>query len=539
MKKKMWIALLAALVCVFAVSGAFAEPQTGGILRWRLINDPPSLDPVFSNITVATRGSNLYLETLVTTSADGQKILPLLAESWEVNEDASVWTFHLRKGVHFHKAILGEPTLNGGREMTAEDVKYSFERLVKMKAARVFFASSIAGFEELNDGKVDEWSGIKVLDKYTVQFTLKSSFAPFLAVLTYPNFGVLPKEDAEKWGKEFTFHPVGTGPFILEKWDHDSLVSFKKNPDYWRKDANGKQLPYLDGVDLIIIPDNSVAYLEFKKGNIDVLPDIPDEYYNEIKEEFGDKFQEIPGLNVQYYGMNQTKAPFDNVKVRQALNYAINREAINELVLNGRYAVAKGVLPPGMPAYNPDMNSYTYNPEKAKELLKEAGYDKGFEVTLHYNNNPRHKAIGEAVQAQLAELGIKMNLSSSEVGAHYDAVRRGDYGLFRAGWAGDYVDPDNFLYTLFYSGNIGPQGNYSRYKNSEVDQWLVAARQETDHEKRVELYKKAEQKVVDDAVWLFLFYSTNSLVAGPNVENIHLDFLGDYMTKLTQVYLAK
>ena len=281
-----------------------------------------------------------------------------------------------------------------------------------------------------------------------------------------------------------------------------------------------------------------MAYLEFKKGNLDVLPDIPDEYYQEITAQYGDALQEIAGLDVQYYGMNEKVPPFDDIRVRKALNYAVNREAINDLVLNGRYVLARGVLPPGMPAYDPDMRSYSYDPEKAKALLKEAGLE-NLEFTLHYNNNPRHKAIGEAIQAQLSELGITLKLSSSEVGAHYDAVRRGDYGLFRGGWAGDYVDPDNFLYTLFHSKNIGPQGNYSRYSVPEVDKELDAARRETDQAKRMEMYKKINQKIVDDAVWLFLFYSTNSLVSNPNVHDIHLAFLGDYMTSLTSVWLSK
>lgn len=526
-----------ALLALWGASAA-AQPETGGVLRWRLINDPPSLDPVNSNITVATRGSNLYLETLAESSADGKQILPCLAESWKAEKDSTVWTFTLRKGVHFQKTVLGEPTENGGREVKASDVKYSFERLVKMHAARVMFANTITGYKELNDGKAQEWSGIKVLDDYTVQFTLDQPYAPFLAVMTYPNFGIVPKEDAEKWGKDFTFHPVGTGPFVLTKWDHDNIVRFDRNPDYWRKDDAGKQLPYLDGVELVVIPDNSVAYLEFKKGNLDVLPDVPDEYYQEIKAQYGDALQEIAGLDVQYYGMNEKVPPFDDIRVRKALNYAVNREAINDLVLNGRYVLARGVLPPGMPAYDPDMRSYSYDPEKAKALLKEAGLE-NLEFTLHYNNNPRHKAIGEAIQAQLSELGITLKLSSSEVGAHYDAVRRGDYGLFRGGWAGDYVDPDNFLYTLFHSKNIGPQGNYSRYSVPEVDEELDAARRETDQAKRMELYKKINQKIVDDAVWLFLFYSTNSLVSNPNVHDVHLAFLGDYMTSLTSVWLSK
>lgn len=538
--KKAAVLFLFAALAIGAVGGpAAAEVTRGGILKWHLKDNPPALDPVSSNIVTSARGTSLYLETLVIDEGGG-KIGPYLAEKWEVNDDSTVWTFHIRKGVHFHKTVKGEPTLNGGREMTAEDVKYSFERLVKMKSARVMFISPIRGYQDLFDGKSDEWSGIEVLDKYTVRFTLDMPYAPFLAALTYTSFGVVPKEDAEKLGKEFNFAPVGTGPFAFHEWKQDSVVSFRKNPDYWRKDADGGDLPYLDGVDLVVMPDYSVAYLELKKGNLHVITEIPDEYYEDAQKEFGDGYQERPALQNYYYGLSQLRPPFkDNLKLRQAFNYAVDRKAINEMLLNGRYMPAIGVLPPGMSSYDPNLRGYEYNPEKARQLIKEAGYENGLEITLQYNTTPTHKAIAEAVQAQLSQFNIKVNLAATELGAHYDSVRRGDSEFFRAGWAGDYNDPDNFLYTLFYSGNFGPKGNYSRYKNDMVDQLLVDARKEPDQAKRVEMYKKAEQQIVDDAVWLFLYYQTTSIASRPEVKNVKLPFLGAYLTDLSRVYLEK
>jgi peptide/nickel transport system substrate-binding protein/oligopeptide transport system substrate-binding protein len=202
--------------------------------------------------------------------------------------------------------------------MTADDVKYSFERLVKMKSARVIFISTIKGYKDLFDGKTDAWAGIEVVDKYTVRFTLDTPYAPFLAALTYTSFGVVPKEDAEKLGKDFNFSPVGTGPFALQDWKQDNVVSFRKNPDYWRKDAAGGQLPYLDGVDLVIMPDYGVAYMELKKGNLHVLEEVTDEYYADAKKEFGKGYQERPALQNYYYGLSQIRAPFkDNLKLRQ------------------------------------------------------------------------------------------------------------------------------------------------------------------------------------------------------------------------------
>ena len=537
--RTLWI-LLALAAFAFSVPAVAAEPESGGILTWRIINDPPALDPAQANITTAARGANLYCETLVEISEDGQKILPLLAESWEVNEDSTVFTFRLRPEVKFHKtAYKDEPTANGGRALVAADVKYSFERLIREKSARAYFLNSIKGYQEFFDGKADSWEGIEAVDDRTVRFTLSTPYAPFLAALSYTAFSVIPREDADKLGKDFNFRPVGTGPFVVQDWQHDSKVTFRKNPDYWKKDEAGRALPYLDGVELVVIPDNSVAYLEFRKGNIDILSDVPNEFYTEIVKDYKDRFQSRPTLTTQYYGMAVNKKPFDDLRVRQAFNYAVNRQAINELVMNNVFIVGKGVLPPGMPGYNPDLKSYDYNPEKAKELLKEAGYEKGLTVTLQYNNNPRHKLIGEAVQAQLAELGIKMELQASELGAHYDSVRRGDVPFFRAGWAGDYPDPDNFLYNLFCSDNFGAKGNYARYKNDDVDAWLKEARKISDTEKRMELYRKAEQQIVNDAPWMFLFYDTTNLVTGEKVNNVRLAFMGEYTTPLTEVWKSK
>ena len=534
--------LVLALLCValFAVAAVAAEPQTGGVLIWREISEPPALDPAHANIVTSARGANLYSEPLVEISEDGQSVIPMLAESWEANEDSSVWTFRLRKGVKFQKTGYGgEPTANGGRELVAADVKFSFERLIREKSARAYFLNMIKGYQEMFDEKIDTWEGVEVLDDYTVRFTLSEPYAPFLAAVSYTAFYILPREDVEKLGKDFGFRPVGTGPFIVHDWQHDSKVVYKKNPDYWGKDSEGRQLPYLDGVELVIIPDNSVALLEFQKGNIDVLPDVPNEFHNEIMKNFKDQYQRRATLGTQYYGMAVTKKPFDDVRVRQAFNYAINREAVNELVLNGTFAIGKGVLPPGMPGYNPDLKSYGYDLEKAKALLKEAGYEKGLTVTLQYNNNPRHKLIGEAIQAQLAEAGVKMELQAAELGAHYDGVRRGDIPFFRAGWAGDYPDPDNFLYNLLCSDNFGQKGNYVRYKNDDVDAWLKEARVISDPAKRTELYRKAEQQIVDDAPWLFLFHDTTSLAFNPKVHNLHLVFMGYFQTPLTQVWKEK
>ena len=254
------------------VGMAADAPQYGGVLKWREINDPPKGDPAMATDTVSSRMILCIFDTLVANHPDGEGILPALAESWEGNEDGTIWKFHLRKGVRFQKEHMGKPTENKGREVKAADWKYSFERLVHVNSPRAYFLDMLKGYQDFVDGKVQEWTGIKVIDDYTLQFELEYSFAPFVSVLAYNSFMVIPKEDADKWGKDFNFHPIGTGAFVLDKWEHDQKVVLKRNPDYWRKDAHGNAMPYLDSVEIMVIPDNTIAYQEFKKGNIDAFP---------------------------------------------------------------------------------------------------------------------------------------------------------------------------------------------------------------------------------------------------------------------------
>jgi len=536
------IAVFAALAVLGLSTFAMAaeSPKYGGTLKWREINDPPKGDPAMATDTVSSRMILCIFDTLVENDPDGKGLNPSLAESWEGNEDGTIFTFHLRKGVRFQKEHMGQPTENKGREVTAKDWKYSFERLVHVTSPRAYFLDMVKGYQDFVDGKNSEWTGIKVLDDHTLQFELEYPFAPFVSVLAYNSFMVVPEEDAEKWGDDFNFHPIGTGPFVLDKWEHDQKVVLKKNPDYWRKDAEGNNLPYLDYVEIMVIPDNTIAYQEFKKGNIDAFPDFPDEFYLEAKSEFGDLLQERPWVGTYYYGFNNSKPPFkDNKALRQAFNYAVNRELISELVLEGRYPAGKGVLPPGMPGYNPDLEGYRFDPVKAKALMAAAGYPNGIEVELQVNNNPRHRAVAEAVQAQLMDLGIKLNLKVLDWGVHLDMCERAETEMFRMGWVVDYMDPDNFLYVLLHSDNQGSKGNYSFYKNEEVDKLLAQARVETDWSKRMALYREAEQMIVEDAPWIFLFHYSTSLLGQEWVNNMYLPAMGDYYTALYNIWMAK
>jgi len=512
----------------------------GGTLRYAMMANPPTLDPRHATDTSSSTVNYNMFEMLVDLDPDGN-LIPLLAESWEGSGGGTVFTFHLRKGVHFHDTIEGgKPTANGGREVTADDWVWTFNHLCDPETAceRAYFIDMVKGYDEYREGKADSLEGVKKLDDYTIQIETTYPFAPFVSVLAYNTFVVLPREDVEKWGDQFNFNPVGTGPFKFDSWVQDDRLLLVRNDNYWEKDDEGNALPYLDAIEFRIVPDLSMMWTEFTMGNFETIDSVDDPYYYEAKDKYGDSFHERPWCGTYYYGMNQELEPFKgNKQLRKALNYAIDRETLIELVCNGRATPAKGVLPPGMFAYNPNLEGYEFNPDKAKSLLAEAGYPDGVKLTLQYNTSDGHKRRAEAIQQQYKQIGIDMELFNVDWGAHLDSVERGEVSFFRMGWVVDYMDPDNFLYVLLNSENIGPQGNYSRYNNPKFDELTKQARLETDPKVREQLYKEAEQLVVDDAPWVFIYHYTSHQIVQPYVKGYVLPSLGDYASKWKYVWM--
>lgn len=540
MKRSLLISFLVTVLVLGLVTVGLAAPKYGGTWKDALQSNPPNLDPVVATDTASAEMGYQIFETLVENDIEGA-LAPLLAESWVVSEDALTYTFKLREGVHFHATTEGEtPTANGGREVTAEDWVWTFNYICnpETKSPRAYFIDMIKGYEEFRAGTTESLSGVKALDKYTLEITLSSPRAYFINVLAYNAFVVLPREDVEKWGEDWNFHPVGTGAFKFERWDQDSVVVLNRNENYWMKDADGNQLPYLDRLEFRIIPDYVFMWEEFEIGNI-YQTYVDDPFYHDAKDKYGEFYMERPQYGTYYYGMNVEREPFTDVRVRKAMNYAINRETLIEIVMNGRATPAKGVLPPGMFGYNPDLAGYNYDPAKAKQLLEEAGYPDGFTVTLQYNTSLGHKRIAEALQAQYAQVGIDLQLRNVDWGTHLDTIARGEADLFRIGWVSDYNDPDNFLYVLLNSENIGDKGNYSRFNNRAFDEWTKQGRLWVDNDLRLEVYNKAEELAVDEAPWVFIYhYTTHSLVQ-PHVRNYFLPAFGQYSNKFRDVWLDK
>ncbi|MGM0602930.1 MAG: ABC transporter substrate-binding protein [Bacillota bacterium] len=541
MRRKL-ISILLAAVLIFGLSavGLAESDKYGGVWKDALQSNPPQMDPAQSTDTTSAEMVYQLFETLVEYDSEGN-VTPLLAESWDISEDAQTYTFHLREGVHFHAETEGgTPTANGGREVTAEDWVWTFNYLTspETKSPRAYFIDVIKGYEAYRNGEADHLAGVKAVDKYTLEIELKEPFAPFLGTLAYNTFVVMPKEDVNKWGEDWNFHPVGTGAFKFESWEQDSVVRMSRNDNYWMKDEDGNQLPYMDALEFRIIPDYTMMWEEFQIGNI-YQTYVDDPFYLDAKENYSDTFYELPQLGTYYYGMNVEKEPFDDKRVRQAMNYAINREMMIELVQNGRNTPAKGIIPPSMFGYNEDLEGYEYDPEKAKELLTEAGYPDGFEVTFQYNTSQQHKRIAEALQAQYRQVGINIKLQSLDWGSHLDSVERGEASFFRMGWVADYNDPDNFLYVLLHSNNIGPEGNYARFSNERFDTLTQYARLETDPEERKKAYQQAEQIAVEEAPWVFIYHYTAHSLVQPYVNNYVLPAFGQHANLFRDVWLDK
>ena len=305
------------------------------------------------------------------------------------------------------------------------------------------------------------------------------------------------------------------------------LASFD---DYY----NGK--PQLDSVTFKVIPSEATALEEYKAGGLDLLNQIPPGQVNVIKNQFPDEFRSWPYLAIYYIGFNHAKYPFkDNLHLRKAINYAIDREKICLAVKEGMASPLPGVLPPGIPGFNPDLEGYPYRPDLARKHLEKAGFPGGKglpEITLWHNRDARHRLIGECIQHYLKQIGIHVKLKNVEWGAYLEACVEGTPLLFRMGWVADYPDADNFLYTLLHSDQIHGENNYSRYSNPKFDALVDQARIETDPDIRQKLYHQAEVIAVEDAAWIFIYYEREVALIKPFWQGIHLTPQGDFAIPL-------
>jgi peptide/nickel transport system substrate-binding protein len=350
-------------------------------------------------------------------------------------------------------------------------------------------------------------------------------------------FGIASPAALEEFEGDVNEHPVGTGPFKFEEWNRNNTITLVKNPDYWME---GK--PYLDKVIYQVIPENSARLNALQTGEIDVLDGMNATDTNAVEETEGLELLKRPSFNIGYMAFNTEKKPFDDPKVRQAINMAINKEEIVDAFYNGLAETATSPLPPSLWGYDDTLDPYEYNVEEAKKLLAEAGFENGFETELYTMSNPRPYMpepvkIAEAIQADLAEVGITAEIVSTEWATYLEDTKQGKHTMAMYGWTGVMADPDNFLYpNLSKTNTEKPAQNIAFYKSDEFTSLITEARETIDQDKRIELYKQAQQLFQKDAPWVMLAYTTPPLAQVDYVEDYKPHPMSNDL--LTDVYLS-
>jgi len=532
-------------VVLLVAAGAFVLLPTGGlaglqgqkVFRFPLAENPPNLDPVkIQDVTsdgIARKIFNglIRFDTELRPAPDLAEALP----EWDAGVNS--YTFKLRRGVKFHN----------GREVTAADVKYSWERLLDPEISERFqILEAVLGAREKIEHRATEARGIEVLDDYTLRVTLTAPSPTFLCEIGMVNASIVPREAveaAEKAGSSFGRMPVGTGPFKLVQWRENCWLELA------RHDAYFKGRPKLDRLVYEIIPDPQARLDHFAHGGFEVC-DIPFGRLRNLCAEHPEWLSQNPTFRTNYLGiaMRRPTAKGENVpaqplgtnsQLRQALNHAINRQYLNDTILEKRGRPAYSVLPPGMSAHDPSLRAWSYDLAKAKALLAEAGYPGGAGLpvfTLLYRNDADVKKVVLAIQSDLAAAGIQVDLQALDWGAFLDKVGKDPPDLFYSGWVADYNDPDNFLYYLFDTRQFGSLGNETRYSNAQVDGWLEQARATMDQAARVRLYQQAEKMIVNDCPWVILENRVNYILLQPNVRGVKEQLTAlDVGTGLSQV----
>lgn len=473
------------------------------LLYYRLNTDPSTLDPaLIVDVTGGLISAKLF-NGLVRLDKD-MKVIPDLSEGWTISPDGLTYRFTLKRGIKF----------SNGREVKAKDFKYSFERVLnrKTRSPNTWVLERIEGARDFINGIDHDLKGIRIIDDYTLEIRLEDSFPPFLYLLTMTAAYVIPEEEVNRWGPDFSSHPVGTGPFILKEWLHNRELVLVRREDYFEDQAKIKGIVYR------VIPEDLTAIAEFELGNIDVLS-IPASEYRRLSTDsvWKERIRSIQGINIYYLGMNCSRQPFNNFDLRRAISLAIDREKILQTYYEGRGRPARGPVPDNLRKWKAP-ESYPYNPEKARKIIEEKGL-KGLEINFYVTADQEVVDIAEIIQSYLNRVGLNVKIRQLEWSAFKEAVNRGKPDMFWLSWWADYPDPENFLFPLFHSSNMGAAGNRTRYSNERVDRLIELASRSRNDETRWKYYEEAERIIVEDAPWVFFWHKTDYIIIQPWLED--------------------
>lgn len=478
----------------------------GGTLIVGRGGDSAALDPAIVTDGESLKIAQQVFDTLLDYKEGTTEVMPSLAESWTISDDALTYTFKLREGVKFHD----------GTDFNADAVVFNFNRWGDTKSKYKFEGDSFDYYDSMFGPEEDRViASVTATDPTTVVFKLNKPQAPFLQNLAMTCFGIASPKAIEDEKANFKSNPVGTGPFVFKEWKRSDSITLDKNPNYWQEG-----LPKMDQVIIRSIPDNTARYNALQNGEIDMMEDLsPDDL---ATLEANPALQKInrPPFNVAYLGFNTTKKPFDDPKVRVALNYAVDKKGLIDAFFAGQAEPAVNPIPPTLWGYNKSVEDYPYDLAKAKQLLADAGYPNGLdqELTFYAMPVPRPympdgRKVAEVIQASFEQIGVKVKIESPEWATYLEDLKNGTKDdLFIIGWTGDNGDPDNFFYPLLDKDSIGGN-NYSQYDSEEFHDLIVKAQQETDQAERSKLYEQAQVIVKKDAPWVPLVHSTPLLAA--------------------------
>ncbi len=501
-------------VGALAVSGCGSAVKEGGTVETGLYGGDPGVIAFDIGTTDAAQVSVNLFDGLTESDSDSGRTVPKVADTWEHNDDLTVWTFKLKRDYKFCN----------GETVTSESFKAGWEATTDpdLQSSVTYLFTGVKGTDDA--GNATKLSGVTTPDKYILKVELKEGDNIFDKKVSHPAFQPIPVSYYKKNKKSFPTKPVGNGPFCVTSYKSDRAISTRANSHYKGTDRTE---PKIDKLVFRIYADEDASYKAFRAGSV-LASEVPNSKREQADALPGTEFVKRTLLGTYYYGFKVNEEPWKGEKgklLRQAVSYAIDRENIVENIWGGAARVADGFVPPGVPGYQSGASPYNFDPEKAKELLKKAGYPGGEglgELTLGYNTGSGHEEVAASVQSDLAKVGVKMKPKgfADFVGAFIPQIEAGKIPFFRLGWVADYNAQENFLYPNFSSETI-PDGNVNHYRNKKFDELLNSAAEQTDSDESDKLYREAEKILFEDPPIVSLFYYKSSRI-------IDSDKLGGY-----------
>ena len=529
------------LLCgLFPVSCLQKRETDKNIFHYNEQTGIASLDPAFAKNQSIMWAVHQLFNTLVEVDQN-LNIVPSLAKSWEISQDRRTYIFHLRTDVFFHadQAFANEK----GRPLRAIDIEYSLRRIIDKRTAS-------PGAWIFNN-KVDSADAFRAIDDSTFRLKLIHPYMPILGILSMQYCSIVPKEAVEKYGIDFRRHPVGTGPFRFVAWDEGQALILSKNKNYFERDSTGMRLPYLDGIKVSFYDNKATEFLLFRQKQIDFINDIESSFKDEVLTKKGQLrknwegkivLQTHPYLNIEYLGIlvDSTNPLVENSptrlkKIRQAINYGFDRRKMIMYLRNSLGIPAEsGFVPAGLPSFDSaKVRGYYYDPAKSKQLLAEAGFPNGNGLpVIKLLTIPNYSDLAGFIAKQLDEIGIPVQVEVVQKSLLLELTSNNRALFFRGSWIADYPDAENYL-SVFYSKNPAPP-NYTRYNNPEFDGLFEQALAETNDSLRYELYRKADQVMIDDAPVVPLWYDEWIHFTQPEIKNLNVNGLN--LLELRRVY---